>query len=245
MYAVLLLTACAPVRPLTDAEIAARADAFAAEQIGNWGLARGLPREARLRSLFAELLSDRDFQASSRARPSTVSATEWGDRLEIEGLGFLPDEVLRKWHGAVARLFIDASDAECVSYMKRSGGKLSLAYAFSGSDSAIWKQRLARVSDEDFDILTRIEIEALVVRSRRISEPPIHLSRAQARLAMEGLVPYVSSDDYQWIAKQNGTEDFTPIDSCRFWRAISNAQNQVSGPNASLSLRLSIVGLDE
>jgi hypothetical protein len=116
-----LLAACASTTPTgqwTPQDIDALAREYAASAIENWGLAKGSPREAKLRGLAVRLLSSESVQAAARNKPAAESWADWGNRIESEGLTHLSDDALRRFFGAQARLYNDATDTECTAYAR-------------------------------------------------------------------------------------------------------------------------------
>jgi hypothetical protein len=77
----------------TDIELMAKR--WAESAITDFGLAKGSPREAKLRNLATTVLKDEYFMAALRAKPANVDPNEWEAQLESEGALLLDGEAQR------------------------------------------------------------------------------------------------------------------------------------------------------
>jgi len=233
-------TACAPVAQWSPGQVDSVADKIASAAIEQWGLSKGVPREAKLRDESKRLLSDPAFAAAMNKRPQWVASEDWINRLELEGYPLLTDDELRRFLGASSRLLNEATDAECAAFMRLKSGDFGPR---AGADGAIWRQRLARISEDDFDIYTRTQTDALLARARRIDELPVTLSEAEYMSGLDALAPYfpeVTRKKIEPFLDKDPTK-LTPMEACTLKRAMLSAQSQVRGATAGLSLRLLLV----
>lgn len=255
----IVVAACAPMSPtrqMTPQGIDSLAKDFAASRIEEWGLVKGSPREAKLHSLAVQLLSNEAFQVAARHKPMEESWEDWGARLVNEGAMYLPDDSLHRAAEAKARMLNEATDAECMAFARllASGvnGPGSFAAALGqkvGIDSdatsrAVWRQRLARVSEQDFDALMQAEFDATLARARRVNDPPMRLTSSEKDRAWKSLDPHfpksLSSTRVAELLDKAETGD--PIALCAVARIISTAQSRVSGQDAGLALRFFFSG---
>lgn len=258
LFLAVLLAACAPMAPpmqFTPQEIDRLAREYAASRIEEWGLAKGSPREAKLRAQSAKALSNESLQAAARSKPAAESWSDWGTRLVSEGATYISDDTLRRYFAAKARMVNEATDAECVAYAQISiasnapgsfGAALRqrMGADAEGTSRAVWRQRLARVSEVDFDAFIEAELEATLARARRINEPPTILSPSEMERGLKSLEPHfptsISAQKTEEIFK--GVESNDPMAVCTFVRILTTAQSRVSGPDASLGLRVFVSG---
>jgi hypothetical protein len=212
-----------------DPDVAARA--YAAIAVETWGLSRGTPREEKLRQYALKMFSDPEFIAATKSKPVSESWDEWENRMEREGLTFLSDDSLRRIYGAKSRMLNEASDRECAAFVEVSMPPASRnSQARQAELLGRWHQRLARISEEDFETLSQAHFDAIIARAREINRPLI------------GLGPFLPSN----LTAQDkalfhaGPGSAEPAAHCKFLQIISTAQSQVIGPDAYYSLRFNL-----
>jgi len=244
-----LLASCAQMPSPGDIE--GRAKAWAESEIEQYGLARGSPREAKLRSLAVRTLSDESFIAASRTKPSHESWNDWEARLTNEGANFIDGDVLLRFLRAKARLFSEATDEECVAGVQMATNNESqspILDAISKATNrevhpqvrAVWRQRVARISEEDFDALSEVPMLAKLARAKRIGEPlPVFSPSEHARVRhiLESLMigsASVSSQKKMVDAAVSGD----PLALCNVVRQLTTAQSRLSSADARIGLQV-------
>lgn len=250
MLSVALLASCAQ-QSWTAQDVDALAQRYASTQIEEWGLARGSPREKKLRDLAAKALSDEAVVAAARVKPSAESWDDWGERLSNEGMLFLDGDSLLKFFSAKARLFNDASDTECAAGAKllvptEASGPLLTALTKSGTKAdngqlrAVWRQRLARVPEDDFDTLTQIPTSAALTRAKRIAEPLPPMTTSERARVMRVLEAYIarglSAQEQRDLL--NVAESGDPTAMCKLVRLLTTAQSRLPNTDAAFGLRV-------
>lgn len=254
LFVGVLSAACAPMLPtrqFTPQDIDSMAREYATRQIEEWGLVKGSPREAKLHRAAAQVLSNESFQTAARKKPNGETWDEWESRLLSEGLTYLSDDTLRRAFGASSRMLNDATDAECIAfahtaYLTDTAAPFvaALRQRFAGDAlgpfAAVWRQRLARISEEDFDTLIQTQVEARLARSNRVNDPPAVLSPAEIERGMKSLEPHLPVQMSAQSTKElfGGVESKDPMAICTLARIIFTAKSRVSGPDASLGLRV-------
>lgn len=240
----LTLGGCSSSPSMTPAQLASVTQEAAATLASEWGLAPGLPREAKLRGWVSNFLASPAVIEAAAEKPASTSWKQWGEGLAADGLPLFSDDVLRGFLSARARLFTHATDAECAAKMRIDTGRVS------PTDANIWRQRLARVSEADFENLVSAISEAIVLRAGRRTVPPFRLTETQRQLGwlaiLDGARRTLGAREVSFVSAtltrvQSGTqtlETLPPAELCDLMRMIDSGAAAASGPNAGLALRV-------
>jgi hypothetical protein len=253
LVAVGLLASCAQTLSptLSPADIDARARKWSESAIEDYGLAKGSPREGKLRALAVRLLTDGSFVAALGAKPAATDLSEWEQSLGNEGANFLDGETLLRFFRAKARLLSEATDEECVSGVQVLTNNVSSSPILDAISKAtkrevhpqvraVWRQRLARISEEDFDALTEVPVLAMLARARRINDPLPSIApsdHARVRQAFESqMSANLSASSQKSLIDAALAGD--PMAQCKVARLLSAAQSRLSSADARIGLQL-------
>jgi hypothetical protein len=239
---VLGLVACSTSGPLSPQQLASAAQSAAAAIAAEWGLAPGLPRESQLQSWLQDLYANPAIQTAAAGKPSKLQWEDWGKQMVSEGLPLLSDDELRAYLQAKSRLLSDATDVECAAAVNTFTDRAS------EQDRNVWRQRLARVSDADFERLNKTDFRAFVVRASRSSEVPYSQNEYSQEKALRAIVAAAEQiqspaqtkgllDAIQGMQMQQRPDAVTASMLCSFLRVMWMASAQATGPNAELAVR--------
>ena len=240
----LALGGCGSSPSMTSAQLASLAQQVAAIEASEWGLAPGLPRETKLRGWVSNLLASPSVMEAAKEKPASMSWKQWGEGLAADGLPLFSDEVLRRFLSARARLHSEATDAECAAKMRVDTGR------GSPIDADIWRQRLARVSEDDFENLVRTIYEATALRAGQHSDRPFRLNETEKGLGMQAILDAArkthGAAEVSFVLAtvrrvQTGTqrpESLPPGELCDLMRTINSGAATASGPNTGVALRV-------
>lgn len=240
----LALGGCRSSPSLTPPQLASATQEVAATLTSEFGLAPGLPRETKLRGWISNFLASPAVMEAATEKPASTSWKQWGEGLAADGLPQFSDEVLRRFLSARARLFTEATDAECAAKMRVDTGRGSLI------DADIWRQRLARVSEDDFENLVRTIYEAAALRAGQRSDQPFRLNETEKGLGMQAIldaarkaqgaaeVSFVLATVRRVETGTQRPESLPPRELCDLMRTINLGAAAASGASAGMAMRL-------
>lgn len=240
----LALGGCGSSPSLTPDQLASVTQQVAATLASEWGLAPGLPREAKLRGWISNVLASPAAIEAATEKPASKPWKQWTEELAADGLPLLSDDVLRAFLSAKARLSTEATNAECAAKMRIDTGR------GSPIDADIWRQRLARVSEVDFENLNRTTYEAIVLRAGRRTDPPFRLNETERGLGIQAIldaarktqgaaeVSFVLATVRRVVTGTQRPESLPPAELCDLARTIYSGAASASGPSAGMALRV-------
>lgn len=190
-----------------------------------WSVGPSSSRSTIAQQALRPLFEDPYVQDAYTKKPFLTTAEAYWTKLESEGLALLSDDELRKGVSIRLRLLRGATNEECASYVAASASG-----AWLGPEGKGWRSRLARATDEEFDVALRLQVQAVRTRARRIAEPPFALAQSEHVRALGQLVLALPREAQERISDAAGRgSTLGPSETCRVAVDLLSAQENASG----------------